>query len=231
MRAAVVIIAMSIACGRVGFDARTDGGGAGGGDGSGSSNPDGGGSGDGGSGTCIAATPATTFPGGAPFPCLDWGANANFSNATFTEQNGSLTITPFANTAGASARCSRDNVAIGAAGARVEVSQALAGASSQTRLELDWGGTTYFIGVENNGLAAGRPGVTFTGGVVRRWWRIWPDADELVFDTSDDGQTWMRFGGMGGIPNGTATLRIIAITVNAESAPGLARFESINMCP
>lgn len=218
-----------LACGRVGFDAHTDGGsGTNGGDG-GSATGDAGGNGDGGSGACVGAVPATTFPGG--LPCASWGGSAQQINGSMTESNGTLVLTPNASSAGASVACQRSAVTLGAAGAFTEVSQVLTGTSSRTRLEIDWAGETYYIGAENNVMKAGREGITLTGGLIERWWRIRPSNGELAFETSVDGMTWSRFAGMGGIPTGIATLRVVAATPMSEAAPGTARFESVNVCP
>lgn len=220
------------ACGRVSFDP------LGGGDGGGSTTGDGGSGsgGDGGGGTdsslaCTNTDPSTTFPGG--IPCANWGGNAAFNNAGLSESSGTLIITPNASSAGASGRCQRDNVAISASGAFVEVSQVLAGTSSTTRLEAVWGGQVYFIGTENNGMRAGNvtQGVTFTGGAVQRWWRIRPTNGEVHFEYSPDGMAWTDFALIGGIPTGMASLRVVATTPNAEAAAGAARFESVNVCP
>ena len=73
--------------------------------------------------------------------------------------------------------------------------------------------------------------MTFTGGMITRWWRIRPSGDLLLFETSADGVMWDDFASLGGVPSGTATLRVVARTPSAEAAPGTARFESVNTCP
>jgi hypothetical protein len=229
LRVAIIIVLSLVACGRIGFDAGGTGVPDGGGDGGGTSD---GGGGDGGGSAmgCIAATPSTTFPGG--FPCNSWG-NSGSTNAGLSESNGTLSITPNASSAGAEGKCDRTSITIGAGGALTEVSQVLMGASSQTRLELVWGGDTYFIGATNNGMRAGAvdAGVTFSGGTVERWWRIRPVGNQLVFETSPDGLAWDEFASIGGVPTGTALVRVVGRTPMAEAAPGTARFESVNLCP
>lgn len=227
----ISIAIMLAGCGRIGFDLSTGGTGVDGGGGSG--DPDGGGSGDpdGGSSACSAAVPSTTFPGGSP--CANWGANVSFTNAGLSESGGTLIITPNVNDPSAEGRCDRQFVTIGPAGAFTEVSQVVAGMSSQTRLEILWGGETYYIGASNNGMRAGAidAGLTFSGGAVARWWRIRPLGSNIEFETSADGVLWDSFGSMGGVPSGQATLRTVARTPVAVAAPGMARFESVNVCP
>lgn len=224
---------IAIGCGRIGFD--TPGGGTGDPDGGGSNGGDGGGSSssgsDGGSPVCTSVVPSTTFPGG--IPCANWAANQAVNNAGMSESNGTLTITPNANSPGSEGKCERNNVTIGSGGAFTEVSQVLAGSSSTTRLEIVWADDTFYVGASNNGMRAGNinGGVTLSGGLVERWWRMRPIADQIVFETSPDGVTWNGFGTVGGVPSGTATLRVIARTPNAEATPGVARFESVNACP
>ncbi|GEM_PF-2621449 len=225
------VIAIS-ACGRVGFDplGGGDGGGSMIGDAGSGSGSDGGGGIDSGL-LCTNTTPSTTFPGG--LPCVNWGGSSSFVNAGLSESSGTLVITPNVNTAGATGSCQRSTVVIGPAGAFAEVSQVLSGAASTTRLEAVWGGQVYYIGTENNGMRAGNVtlGVTFSGGTVQRWWRIRPTNGEVHFEHSPDGVMWTDFALIGGIPTGTASLRVVATTPNAEAAPGTARFESVNVCP
>lgn len=224
-----------IACGRVGFDPSRDGDIGGSGDGGtigeAGTNGDAGANGDGGTSACVAAVPATTFPGG--FPCANWSANTQQTNGGLSESSGTLTLTPNANSVGASVGCQRDNVTITAAGVFTEVSQVLVGTSSTTRFEAVWGGETYYIGTQNNGMRAGavNVGVTFSGGNVARWWRIRPAGGLLHFEYGDDGRTWNDFAQIGGIPTGVARLRVVAATPSAEAAPGAAKFESVNVCP
>lgn len=231
MRGLVVpAMCLAIGCGRIGFGAPT--GGAGDPDGGGSGAGDGGGSdSDGGGSACMSVVPSTTFPGG--FPCTNWGANQAANNAGLTESNGTLSITPNTNTAGAEGKCERNNVTFGSGGAFTEVSEVLVGSSSTTRLEIVWPADTFYIGASNNGMRAGNigGGVTLSGGLVQRWWRMRPIANLMVFETSPDGISWVQFGSVGNVPSGAATLRVVARTPNAEAAPGVARFESVNMCP
>ena len=213
------------ACGRIGFDVTTDGGSS-----SGDGNSGDGSTTDGGTDGCIGALPATTFPGG--LPCANWGGAATFTNAGLSESNGTLSITPNVNSAGAVGRCQHDGVTIGAGGAFTEVSGVLAGTSSTTRLEIDWGGVTYYLGASNGTMRAGNTsGLTFTGGNIERWWRFRPNSGQLLFESSPDGAAWRMFASVGGVPTGLAIVRVVAATPMAEAAPGVARFESVNVCP
>lgn len=227
----IVVATSLVACGRVGFETFGDGGSSGG-DGS-SSNGDarGGDGGDASTSGCVVANPSTTFPGG--LPCADWGGNAAFTNAGLSESSGTLVITPNANAAGAFGRCQRDGVVPGTGGAFAEVSQVLSGSTSTTRLELVWGGETFFIGARNSVMVAGAVniGVTFTGGTIARWWRMRLTAGMMVFEQSMDGTTWTSFAQMSVAATGAASLRVVATTPSAEPTPGMARFESVNVCP
>lgn len=226
------------ACGRIGFDA-TGGAGPGGDDqnSDGGTSTDGGGSGSG-SGTAMCTgmiTPASTFPGG--IACGNWGANQQVTNAGISESSGTLTITPNANSGGAEADCLHSNVTMTSAGTTAEVSQILAGTSSQTRLELIWGGETYFIGGQNNTLHYGAvsAGVDLTRGAFNlaqhRWWHMYVAAGSLHWEISGDGINWTDIGDIGANPTGLASLRVVGRTPNAEAAPGSAKFESVNYCP
>ncbi len=224
------LLAGLVACGKIGFDAADGGAGPGGGDGSGSGSD---GSGSGGVPGCIAPGDGYTFPGG--LPCGSWGTPIA-NNAGMSESNGSLSVTPNANSAGAKGGCSRANVTFTAAGVFAEVQQTLdANApTAETALQLQFAGTTVSM-TATQGVLECTDGTNMSNlpydPVAERWWRIRPAGTDLAFDVSPDGSHWTELSTSQAPPATTATVQLVAFTTNGEPSPGVAIFDGIDVCP
>ncbi|MFN0250605.1 MAG: hypothetical protein ACKV2T_27240 [Kofleriaceae bacterium] len=71
--------------------------------------------------------------------------------------------------------------------------------------------------------------VVHRGGTVERW-RIRPIGNRLHLETSSDGNPRDNVAIVGGVPSGTALVRVVGTPI-AEPTPGTGRFESVNLCP
>lgn len=237
---AVVSIALTLAaCGRLGFEA-ADGGDAG--DSTDATDGDPADATDGdpadtsddttvdpdASGGC-AMTGGTTFPGG--FPCTDWGANRGIANVGMSESNGSLTVTPNANTAGANGACQRQGVPLGAV--EVELSAVLTGAGSQTGFRIIVPGDDFVFTIADGSLVGEVGPISFTDdydATTKRWLRIGPAGAFTNFQVSADGITWNDFGFASFALPATGAVEIFATTPTPVAAPGTARFETVRHC-
>jgi len=184
-------------------------------------------------GACTApGDTGSTFPGG--LPCSNWQATPTMINAGISESSGQLSITPNANTTGAQAYCTKNNVPFGPGGAIVEVSVVLNG-SAITAIQLGLGPTALSMVVQNGMLiaqdASGDKGMVAYSTTTTRFWRIRPNTGSGVIFEYGDGMTWTKLGVSAQTPQATYNTLLLAGEIGAIANPGTARFESVNLCP
>ena len=235
MRAALALLALA-SCGRIGFNALGD-------DTPGNGNGDGGSSTDDGTmsggpdanlnNTCVAPGGGCSFDQLGNL-CSCWGT-PTASNSSISFSNGTLTMNPNANAAGAQSMCNKAAVPFTAAGAFIEVSAVLSVTDAITALQIGTSPDVFEMAVINGQLRTtdgSNQGTSTYNPVAMRWWRIRPlGADGTAFDISADGKSWTTPAVSGRVASGTYDVKIIAGTPTASPAPGAARFEGINVCP
>lgn len=179
---------------------------------------------------CLDPGNGTTFPNGQP--CNGWGT-ASANNAMVQNAGGRLAVTPVANAAGAIGGCTHVAVPFGPAGTLVQVDRTLTGASSRTLLELQ--NTGLSIGVVG-GMMEARVGANLLASVpfdpiAMSWWRMRPVGGGVWFETAPDGRTWNLLASTGAPAPASAPIRVLGETTANEPTPGVARFDSVNVCP
>lgn len=179
---------------------------------------------------CFAPTEGYSFPGGSP--CGTWGTPIAF-DATLLEENGTLSISPAANIAGAVGGCARTDVILGVGGVFVEISAPLPGTGT-TALEFSGRGA---VGMHvRNGILAATdllavPAQITYDPIAMRWWRIRIDGLLFDYEFSRDGKNWTLFANSITQAFDSGTIHLTAATESASATPGTALIETIDICP
>jgi hypothetical protein len=181
---------------------------------------------------CVTPSVSCAFPGGPPCTC--WGVSS-VGNAVMSEAGGSLQLTPNADTASAFAQCVRTGVPFGAAGAFLEVSRIIAGASSLTGILVGSNTDRFAIFARDTELfvedGAGRLATVSYDPVAMRWWRIRPLSGNVIFETAPDGKVWTQFATSTRPSSAAYDVMLYGATPLGTPTPGFAQIEGINVCP
>ncbi len=162
--------------------------------------------------------------------------------AIATEGQGMFVVAPPPNVGAESAGCTTATAtAMPPLGVFIEVSSALAMTSgacfmSFRALTQDTGiGGQLVLQYGKLGLSDPMVGVDVIDPpydpVAMRWWRLRPIAGGIVGEVSRDGVSWQVLGTIQGTPAAQVTIDFTAACGIANPAPGMAVFQSFDLCP
>jgi hypothetical protein len=183
------------------------------------------------------ATPAVSDAFDDGERCVPWGHA--YGNATVTEMDGALEVTP--SSAGANdGGCEGDgDLAFADGGLFVEVAPPLAPGHGYTGFRLYFAASpSPDLGVSDGVLTL----AVYGGQVIAEvpfdpsemsWWRIRPDrrVGAVVAEYSGDGSHWSMLGALPGEPPPTMRIALFAGTTTTDPTPGTARFRNLGLCP
>jgi len=169
--------------------------------------------------------------------CVPWGHA--YGNATVTEMDGALEVTP--STSGANdGGCEGDGeVAFEDGGLFVEVATPLAPGHGYTGFRIYFTSSpSAQVDVSDGVLALAAYGERAVAEVPfdpseMSWWRIRPDREVggVMAEYSGDGSHWSMLGVLPGEPPSAMRIALYAGTTAEDQAPGTARFRNLGVCP